>query len=41
MPDGTRHRRFSTNPAKQQWYAKHRSVRFSRRFGLADAAATQ
>ena len=34
MPDGTRHRRFSTNSAKRQWYARHRAVRFNRRFGL-------
>jgi len=31
MVDGTRKRRFSKNPAKRQWYARHRSLRFSRR----------
>ncbi len=38
MPDGTRNRRFSTNAAKRHWYARHRAIRFSRRFGLADAS---
>ncbi len=36
MPDGTRNRRFSTNTAKRQWYAKHRALRFARRFGIAN-----
>jgi hypothetical protein len=35
MPDGTRKRRFSPLMAKRQWYARHRAVRFCRRFGLA------
>jgi hypothetical protein len=34
MPDGSRKRRFSINPARRRWYAIHRSQRFSRRFGL-------
>jgi hypothetical protein len=33
MPDGTRKRRFSVNPARRQWYAQHRSRRFARRLG--------
>jgi hypothetical protein len=33
MPDGSRKRRFSGNPARRRWYAEHRSRRFSRRFG--------
>jgi hypothetical protein len=33
MPDGSRKRRFSPNFARRQWYAQHRSRRFSRRFG--------
>jgi hypothetical protein len=33
MPDGSRKRRFSQNFARRQWYAHHRSRRFSRRFG--------
>ena len=33
MPDGKRKRRFSTNAAKRQWYARWRSLRFARRFG--------
>jgi hypothetical protein len=32
MPDGRRKRRHSANRAKQQWYARHRAIRFSRRF---------
>jgi hypothetical protein len=35
MPDGSRKRRFSTNQARRRWYAKHRSQRFSRRFGFS------
>jgi hypothetical protein len=38
MPDGTRKRRFSLNPARRRWYAKHRAVRFFRRFGLTAVA---
>jgi len=34
MPDGSRKRRHSENQARRQWYAHHRSVRFSRRFGI-------
>jgi hypothetical protein len=37
MPDGTRHRRFSANSAKRQWYARHRAIRFARRFGIGDS----
>jgi hypothetical protein len=33
MPDGSRKRRFSINPAKRRWYAQYRSQRFARRFG--------
>jgi hypothetical protein len=33
MPDGSRKRRHSTNPARRRWYAQHRSTRFCRRFG--------
>jgi hypothetical protein len=33
MPDGSRKRRFSQNFARRNWYAQHRSRRFSRRFG--------
>lgn len=33
MPDGSRKRRHSTNPARRRWYAQHRSQRFGRRFG--------
>jgi hypothetical protein len=33
MPDGTRKRRFSRNPAKRKWYAYWRALRFARRFG--------
>ena len=32
MPDGSRKRRHSADRAKQQWYAHHRAIRFSRRF---------
>ena len=35
MPDGTRKRRFSTDPHKRRWYANHRSRRFAIRFGAA------
>ena len=34
MPDGKRKRRHSTNKAKRQWYALHRSKRFAKRFGF-------
>jgi len=37
MPDGTRKRRFSSNLARRRWYAKHRAMRFFRRFGLTSA----
>jgi len=39
MPDGTRKRRFSSNLARRRWYAKHRAMRFFRRFGLTSAVA--
>jgi len=32
MPDGTRKRRYSSNRAKREWYALHRSRRWKRRF---------
>jgi hypothetical protein len=32
MPDGTRRRRFSKNPARRSWYARSRALRFARRF---------
>ena len=41
MPDGKRQRRHSINKAKRQWYARYRSIRFHRRFGLADVAFPQ
>lgn len=34
MPDGKRKRRHSPLQARREWYAKHRSFRFQRRFGL-------
>ncbi len=37
MPDGTRKRRFSENQCRRRWYARHRAIRFQRRFGLASA----
>jgi hypothetical protein len=39
MPDGSRKRRFSSNPAKRHWYAEHRTRRFNRRFGLVSPRA--
>ena len=33
MPDGSRKRRFASNPAKRNWYAQHRARRFAKRFG--------
>jgi len=38
MPDGSRKRRHSTNPARRRWYAQHRSQRFCRRFGWQSPA---
>jgi hypothetical protein len=38
MPDGKRKRRHSSNKNRRDWYARHRSFRFSRRFGLASLA---
>lgn len=35
MPDGKRKRRHSSNKTRRDWYARHRSARFTRRFGLA------
>lgn len=32
MVDGTRKRRHSSNRVKREWYARHRAIRFSRRF---------
>lgn len=34
MPDGTRKRRFSPNPAKRQYYHDSRSIRFKNRYSL-------
>jgi hypothetical protein len=34
MPDGKRKRRHSPNKTRRDWYARHRSTRFQRRFGL-------
>ena len=36
MPDGKRKRRNSLNKTRRDWYARHRSVRFTRRFGLTN-----
>lgn len=36
MPDGKRKRRHSTNKTRRDWYARHRSTRFTRRFGLGN-----
>jgi len=36
MPDGKRKRRHSPLRAKREWYARHRSLRFRRRFGIGD-----
>jgi hypothetical protein len=35
MPDGKRKRRHSPDKSRREWYARHRSARFFRRFGLA------
>lgn len=35
MPDGSRARRHSSNVGRRAWYARYRSIRFMRRFGLA------
>ncbi|MFO0895882.1 MAG: hypothetical protein U0836_00515 [Pirellulales bacterium] len=40
MPDGKRKRRHSPNRCRREWYAKHRSVRFRRRFGLGTLEQT-
>jgi hypothetical protein len=32
LADGTRKRRHSPNQSKRQWYARHRAIRFARRF---------
>jgi hypothetical protein len=32
--DGSRKRRLSSNPAKQRWYARWRTIRFARKFGV-------
>jgi hypothetical protein len=34
MPDGKRKRRHSPNKPRRDWYARYRSFRFQRRFGL-------
>ena len=36
MPDGSRRRRFSSNPARRAYYADSRAKRFARRFGFGD-----
>ncbi len=41
MPDGKRNRRHSENKAKRQWYARYRSIRFHRRFGLIEVVTVQ
>lgn len=45
--DATRRRRYSENPAKRLWYARHRALRFREKYfgddmksGGADAATT-
>lgn len=38
MPDGTRRRRFSSNPARRAYYARSRSRRFARRFRMTPQA---
>lgn len=35
MPDGHKRKRRSSSAARMKWYAYHRSLRFNRRFGLA------
>jgi len=32
LADGSRKRRQSSNRVKRQWYARHRAIRFARRF---------
>ena len=34
MPDGTRKRRFSSNPNRRRWYSQHRARRFACRLGF-------
>ena len=34
MPDGKRKRRWTKGMARRKWYAKHRAIRFNKRFGL-------
>lgn len=41
MPDGRRKRRHSGIAAKREWYARHRAMRFRRRFGLAGDSVCQ
>lgn len=41
MPDGKRARRHCTNKAKRRWYARYRSIRFHRRFGIVEVAIVQ
>jgi hypothetical protein len=36
MPDGKRKRRHSPQKARRDWYARYRSLRFQRRFGLSN-----
>jgi hypothetical protein len=40
MPDGRRKRRHSPDKQRREWYARHRSARFQRRFGLIRDEAT-
>lgn len=40
MPDGKRKRRHSENKSRRDWYARHRSSRFQRRFGLGSPASS-
>ena len=39
MPDGKRRRRFSNNQHKRNWYARHRAIRFARRFGWGNVTS--
>ena len=34
MPDGYKRKRRNRGDARSKWYAKYRSIRFNRRFGL-------
>jgi hypothetical protein len=34
MPDGLKRKRRNKTEARRKWYAKHRQIRFTKRFGL-------